>query len=69
MAKSQPKPARRTPGRPKRNATGEQERVIISVSVEPDLVRRLDVAAQREARTRSAQVALLIRRWLEEQGR
>jgi hypothetical protein len=50
-------------------AASEPELVIVSSSVEKDLVRRFDIAAKREARTRSSQIALLMRRWVEEQER
>jgi hypothetical protein len=66
MAKSPPKTGRRpVGGRPSRADRDEPERMIVSVSVETDLVRRFDIAAKREARTRSSQIALLMRQWVE----
>jgi hypothetical protein len=41
------------------------QRVVITVSVDEDVLRRFDVEARREARTRSSQIALLMRQWVE----
>jgi hypothetical protein len=46
-------------------AQAAPERVVVSVSIEKELVRRFDVEARRESRTRSSQIAFLMRQWIE----
>jgi hypothetical protein len=41
------------------------KRVIVTFTVEPELLSRFDALAQREARTRSSQIVLSMRRLLE----
>jgi hypothetical protein len=41
------------------------KRVVVSFSVDESLLRRFDVVARHEERTRSSQIALLMRRWVE----
>jgi hypothetical protein len=41
------------------------QRVVITVSVDEDVLRQFDIEARREARTRSSQIALLMRQWVE----
>ena len=66
MAKtsSHAKTARRPAAAAAQNAP---KRAIVTVSVEEDLLRRFDAMAKHEARTRSSQIALLMRRWVEGQ--
>jgi hypothetical protein len=64
MAKS-PSHAKTARGSPSAAGKGSPKRVIVTFTVEPELLSRFDALAQREARTRSSQIVLSMRRLLE----
>jgi hypothetical protein len=41
------------------------KRVVVTFTVDPQLLSQFDAAARREERSRASQLVLLMRRWLE----
>jgi metal-responsive CopG/Arc/MetJ family transcriptional regulator len=62
MAQAQQRPARSRPAAAKRG----DKRTVVTFTVEPALLQKFDAAARDEERSRSSQIILLMRRWLEE---
>jgi hypothetical protein len=47
------------------SASGAPKRTVVTFSIDSELLGQLDAAAKREERSRSNQIALLIRRFVE----
>ena len=46
-------------------AKAREKRTVVTFTVDPGLLRKFDSAAEREERSRSSQIVVLMRRWVE----
>ena len=62
-----PKTAPRPKALPSRApaAKASEKRTVVTFTVDPALLRQFDAAAKQEERSRSSQLVLLMRRWVE----
>lgn len=63
MLLTMPKPAKTA--RVTVSAKAPEKRTLVTFTVAPELLRRFDAAAKEEERSRSSQIVLLMRRWVE----